>query len=88
MSAEDLAEVCSEEGVIVAQGAMFEVPGDASVKFDGNVRLCFTWEDEGRLAEGVVRIKNAARKLVAGEKRSGDYVMVEKKDACGVDGYK
>jgi hypothetical protein len=70
---------------------MFEVPGDEDVKFDSNVRLCFAWEEEQRLVEGVRRMKVAAEKLVARarERGSGEYVFVEKKDVCGgVDEFK
>lgn len=89
--AADLARVCrEEESVIVAHGAMFEVPGDDAVKFEGNVRLCFAWEEEERLKEGVRRIKRAAERLLAGGKGSGEYVIVEKKDVVcdGSDGFK
>lgn len=82
LTAGELARACKEEeGVIVAPGAMFEVPGDDEVKFDGNVRLCFAWEEEGRLVEGVSRMKAAAEKLLTGGRGSGEYVFVEKRDA-------
>lgn len=76
--------------MIVAPGAMFEVPGDEGVKFDGNVRLCFAWEEEQRLVEGVRRMKVAAEKLITAvkERGSGEYVFVEKRDAGGVDEFK
>lgn len=92
MTAGEFAQVCKEEeGVIVAPGAMFEVPGDDAVKFDGNVRLCFAWEDEQRLVEGVRRMKAAAKKVMAGgnARGSGEYVLVEKRDVeAGVDEFK
>jgi len=84
--------------VIVAPGAMFEVPGDSSVAFGGNVRVCFAWEGEERLEEGVRRMKVAAERLLAaaaaegcgGRKGEGEYVFVEKGDAVvkGVEDYK
>lgn len=92
VTAGEFAQVCKEEeGVIVAPGAMFEVPGDEGVKFDGNVRLCFAWEEERRLVEGVKRMKVAAEKVMAGGKRrgSGEYVFVEKRDVgAAVDEFK
>jgi DNA-binding transcriptional MocR family regulator len=91
LHASEFAQVCKEEdGVIVAPGAMFEVPGDEGVKFDGNVRVCFAWEEEQRLVEGVRRMKLAAEKVVARgrERGSGEYVFVEKKDVGGVDEFK
>ena len=91
LAAGEFAQVCKEEeGVIVAPGAMFEVPGDEGVKFDGNVRLCFAWEEEQRLVEGVRRMQVAAEKLITAvkERGSGEYVFVEKRDAGGVDEFK
>ena len=101
LTAGDFARTCAEGdggegGVIVAPGAMFEVPGDSSVAFGGNVRLCFAWEGEERLEEGVRRMKVAAERLLAaaaeggGRKGEGEYVFVEKGDAVvkGVEDYK
>ncbi|GAB7327328.1 hypothetical protein MBLNU13_g11205t1 [Cladosporium sp. NU13] len=92
IAAGEFAQVCKEEeGVIVAPGAMFEVPGDEAVKFDGNVRLCFAWEEERRLVEGVKRMEAAAEKVIAAVKGrgSGEYVLVEKGDiGGGVDEFK
>ncbi|KAH8912757.1 PLP-dependent transferase [Coniochaeta sp. PMI_546] len=46
-----------EENLIVAEGEMFEVPGDArSPRFGRNVRLCFSWEEEEDVVEGVRRL--------------------------------
>lgn len=86
LTAADLARVCrEEEEVIVAHGGMFEVPGDEAVKFEGNVRLCFAWEEVERLVEGVKRIGRAAERVGRG---SGEYVIVEKRDVGGVDEFK
>ena len=93
LSAREFAQVCKEEeGVIVAPGVMFEVPGDEGVRFGGNVRLCFAWEEEHRLVEGVRRMKAAAEKVIAGENSSGsgngEYVFVEKRDVGVMDEFK
>lgn len=86
MTAADLARVCrDEEGVIVAHGGMFEVPGDEGVKFEGNVRLCFAWEEVERLVEGVKRVGRAVEKVGRG---SGEYVVVDKRDVGVIDGFK
>jgi len=46
-----------EENLIVAEGEMFEVPGDArSPRFGRNLRLTFSWEEEGDVVEGVRRL--------------------------------
>jgi DNA-binding transcriptional MocR family regulator len=89
LTAAEFARVCKEEeGVIVAPGGMFEIPGDEGVRFEGNVRLCFAWEDATRLVEGVRRMKKAAERLMAGGSGSGEYVIVEKRDASGADEFK
>lgn len=73
--------------MIVAHGAMFEVPGDRDVSFEGNVRLCFTWEEVGRLEEGVRRIARATKKLIGDENTGGGYVLVQR-DVCGAEEFK
>jgi DNA-binding transcriptional MocR family regulator len=92
LAAGDFARVCAEaeEGVIVAPGAMFEVPGDSSVPFEGNVRLCFAWESEENLGEGVRRMRVAAERLLAdgGRKGEGEYVFVDKRDVKSVEDFK
>lgn len=68
MKAEELAERCQQdENLIIAPGKIFEVPGDDVAVFDRNVRLCFSWEEEWKLEEGVRRIAIAARKLLDGK---------------------
>ncbi|KAK9367109.1 pyridoxal phosphate-dependent transferase [Lipomyces kononenkoae] len=45
--------------VLVAEGPLFEVNGDErSMKCDREVRICFTWEDETLLTEGIQRLGN------------------------------
>lgn len=77
--ADDLAQVCrEEENVVVAPGAMFEVPGDRRVSFEGNVRLCFAWEEVGRLVEGVKKIGRVGERLLREGRTGGGYVLVQK----------
>jgi DNA-binding transcriptional MocR family regulator len=94
LAASHFARVCveREEGVVVAPGLMFEVPGDSSVRFRGNVRLCFAWESEGNLEEGVRRMRDVAERLLladgGGRKVEGEYVFVEKRDVRGAEEFK
>lgn len=75
----DLAHVCREEqNVIVAHGAMFEVPGDRVVSFERNIRLCFTWEEVSKLEEGIRRIAKATERLKGDENAGGGYVLVQR----------
>jgi DNA-binding transcriptional MocR family regulator len=61
----------SEEELIVAPGKIFEVQGDESIKFPNGVRLCFSWEAEEDLDEGVVRLARVVRRVIEG--KSGGY---------------
>lgn len=53
-----------EENLVVAPGKIFEVVGDESVKLDRGLRLCFAWEEEEDLAEGVVRLARVVKRVV------------------------
>ena len=97
MSADELAERCKlgagdGEGVIIASGSIFEVPGDEeAARFDDHFRLCFAWEEESRLEEGVRRIAMAAKAVLmeaegeAGKGLREGYVVVEKRQCSGGD---
>ncbi|KAF9734582.1 aminotransferase [Paraphaeosphaeria minitans] len=55
-----------EENVVVAQGEIFEVPGDtkhAGTHFENDIRMCFAWEDEDVLGEGIERLARVIRTL-------------------------
>ncbi|KAL8407985.1 hypothetical protein RB594_006693 [Gaeumannomyces avenae] len=65
----------TDENLVVAAGDMFQVKGDdgsgraadgedgARVRFPRNLRLCYSWEDEERLVEGVERLARVLRGL-------------------------
>ncbi|EPE36780.1 PLP-dependent transferase [Glarea lozoyensis ATCC 20868] len=66
-----------QENLIVAPGKLFEVYGDESVTFPNSIRLCFSFEEEKDLAEGVERLGNAikaVRESGAGNKGLGGEV--------------
>ncbi|KAH6607941.1 hypothetical protein Trco_004254 [Trichoderma cornu-damae] len=55
-----------EENVIVGMGNMFAVRGDEEgAKFDRNIRLCFAWETEEALVEGVERLGLLLKRMQA-----------------------
>lgn len=67
MKAEELAARCQkEENVMIAPDDIFQIPGDKVAAFESNVRLCFAWEEEWKLIEGVKRIGIVAKKLLDG----------------------
>ena len=77
LDADALAKRCrEEENVVIAPGSIFEVPGDERVKFPSNIRLCWAWEDEEKLGEGVERVAGVARGMLE-EGDGGEYVVVE-----------
>lgn len=90
-AAQELADRCkADEGVIIAPGKIFEVPGDDAVKFEGNVRLCWSWEEEERLEEGIRRVGVVAGKMLE-EVEGGDgdgFVVVGKEGGEGVGEFK
>ena len=46
-----------EENLIIAPGPIFAVNGDEkAVDLERKVRVCFSWEEEARLAEGIQRL--------------------------------
>lgn len=66
ISAKALASRClEEENLIIAPGHLFEVQGDDSLKFPNEVRVCFAWEGEAELYEGVERMRRVLRKTIA-----------------------
>jgi len=65
-----------DANLVVAPGELFEVPGDAKhASFAQNVRLCFSWEDEWKLEQGVERLGRVISRMQSeGESRTGDGV--------------
>lgn len=80
-SAATLAAVCAREhALIVAPGGNFAVPGDRDeargLAFARNLRLCFAWESEERLREGVRRLARATGEMVRREGGGGGEAEV------------
>ena len=54
-----------EENVVLASGDMFQVWGDESTaRFDREIRVCFTWEPEELLVEGIARVAAVIKKML------------------------
>lgn len=59
------ARAKEEENLIVAQGSLFRVHGDtAEQNIEGNLRVCFTWEDEHLLSEGIERLGRVIHRML------------------------
>ncbi|KAF2874131.1 pyridoxal phosphate-dependent transferase [Massariosphaeria phaeospora] len=53
-----------DENLVVAPGEIFEVPGDNEhASFSHDLRICFAWEEEDMLAEGIERLARVIRGL-------------------------
>lgn len=55
-----------QENLIVAPGRLFEVLADPSVKFNKSIRLCFAWEEEVDMREGVARLGKVIKDVKEG----------------------
>ena len=58
LQAEEVAgRAREEENLIIAPGSIFAVYGDEkAVDLERKVRVCFSWEEESMLAEGIQRL--------------------------------
>jgi len=58
LEAEKVAMIAKrDQNLIIAPGSIFGVYGDeGAVDLSRKVRVCFSWEDEHRLAEGIERV--------------------------------
>lgn len=74
LGAKELAKRAKEEeNLVVAEGGLFEVPGDnveEGTRFDDCIRLCFTFEEEGALSVGVERLGRVIGSMLKGEEVS------------------
>lgn len=83
-AAELVRRAKEDADVIVAPGSIFEVPRyeeqaeGESVEFENEIRLCFAWEAEGNLEEGVRRLGAVLGRMVkdddggdGGKRKSG-----------------
>lgn len=63
-----VSDRCREENLAIGAGALFEVQGDEdAVRLDTDIRLCFSWEDEEDLVEGVERLAKVVEAIQKGE---------------------
>lgn len=69
LKASDAASRCmAEENLAIGTGGLFAVQGDETgPQFEHEVRLCFAWEDEADLKDGVLRLSRVLRRMLDGE---------------------
>lgn len=60
-----VAKICKQdENLTVSPGWTFGIPGDEQASFEDYLRVCFAWEDEADLAEGIVRLGRVVRRIL------------------------
>lgn len=55
-----------DESLIIPEGSIFGVRGDSSPDLDDKVRLCFSWEPEETLVEGIERLAKVVKQIQDG----------------------
>ncbi|TVY24725.1 Uncharacterized protein LHYA1_G005634 [Lachnellula hyalina] len=84
MSAEEVCSTAKErENLIVAPGRLFEVSGDASVRFETSLRLCFAWEEAEDLEDGIRRLGKVIRDVGEGKSIASRHAGKEIKNDLG-----
>ena len=85
-TAQDITARASEdENLIVPAGEMFEVKGDeASVRFEKSIRLCYSWEEEDDIVEGVRRLGRVIKSL---RSEGGASTKTSKGGKAGLDAF-
>ncbi len=73
VSASEVAGMAKEkENLVVAHGNLFEVYGDEeAVRFYRWLRVCFAWEDEDLLIEGIKRLGRVIGDVIRGGSEDG-----------------
>ncbi|KAI4277462.1 MAG: hypothetical protein LQ337_001735, partial [Flavoplaca oasis] len=54
----------AEENLTIGQGPLFAVYGDEMKDLERQVRVCFSWEAEENLSEGIQRLATVIRKML------------------------
>jgi len=71
------------ENLIVAPGRLFEVRNDPSIKFENSLRLCFSWEDEADLEDGIERLARIIKVVQEGSSMASIHAGKEIKTDLG-----
>ncbi|KAL9627223.1 MAG: hypothetical protein Q9204_006721 [Flavoplaca sp. TL-2023a] len=65
----------AEEHLIIGQGPLFAVYGDERKDLEQQVRVCFSWEAEENLSEGIQRLATVIRKMLRDPVSSSDSTV-------------
>ncbi|KAI4204575.1 MAG: hypothetical protein LQ346_001584 [Caloplaca aetnensis] len=72
--ADEVAQVAREdENLIIGQGSLFAVYGDERTEdLERQVRVCFSWEEEANIAQGIERIGKVINRMRKGRRSSSN----------------
>ncbi|KHN99302.1 aminotransferase [Metarhizium album ARSEF 1941] len=75
LSSKLVADVAvKEENLAIGYGCMFEVRGDeGSAPFDGDIRICFAWEAEDALIQGIHRLGSLLKRMLENPAQYTDW---------------
>ena len=90
LDADEIAARClEEENVIIAQGSLFGVVGDATdPDLKRGIRICYSWEDEELLVEGIKKIGLVVRRKLEEHRRSIELGRADGRKAADVSSFK
>lgn len=71
------------EILIVAPGRLFKVASDRSVKFENSLRLCFAWEEEADLEDGIGRLAKSIKGVQKGISTASPHAGKDIKNDLG-----
>lgn len=68
--ADEVARVTKEEeNLIIGQGSLFAVYGDERTEdLERQVRVCFSWEEENNIPEGIERLARVISRMLEAQK--------------------
>ena len=68
-----------EKNLVIAPGSIFAVYGDEKVvDLERKVRVCFSWEEEAMLAEGIQRLAQVIGAMLRESMPGGSSFLVER----------
>ncbi|KAK6827341.1 Valine--pyruvate aminotransferase [Apiospora arundinis] len=87
LKADEVAKRCQvEENLAIGTGGLFAVQGDENgPQFENEVRLCFAWEDEADLVDGVTRLGGVVRRMLEGVPPMEEVAGAGSRGGKGVD---
>lgn len=78
-----------EESLAIGYGIMFEVHGDEeSAQFSSDIRICFAWEPEEAMIEGIQRLGELLKRMLTNPSHYASRKLTKEERSSFVDCYK